>query len=475
MRHLAGRLTGKLGLAVMVTLLLALTLTAVGFAQPATPDAPDFPGFPHFFWGKVFTDKGIQVSEGAEVLARSTRAATGGWTGTMIDAVDADGNYGYGDTGFYVPGLDPAEPGSGAVSGEPIAFYVLGVRAQVYGVATSGPWSDTYLFSPAGHTEVNLRAAIKQTITATAGPNGTISPSGAVSVDYGFNQKFTFTPADNYLILDVLVDGVSKPAAVTAGEYTFQNVRANHTIHVTFVRANYTFTVSAGTGCTITVAGVAAPPVMTVPYKGSITFDITANTGYDLVDVKKDNVSQGPVPSVTFSNVDADHTIAATCARKQFTITPTWASGGSINPATIQMVFYGDSITFNIVADTGYVVDNVLVDGVSQGAITSYTFPNVTANHTIFATFKLKTFVITAVAGANGVIAPAGEVTVNYGGSQTFVITPNTGYLVGDVRVDGVSVGPRLVYMFNNVTSNHTIEATFVPAAYKLFLPLTMK
>ena len=469
MRHVAGRLTGRLGLALIVTLLLALALTSVGFAQPAAPDAPDYPGFPHYFWGKVYTDRGIQVSEGAQVLARSTRTA-GGWTGTTIDAVDEQGRYGWRDMLFYVPGLDPDEPGSGAVAGEPIAFYVLGVQAQVYDVAAK-TWSSTYLFKANGSTELDLRASIKQTITATAGPNGSISPSGAVPVDYGFDQEFTFTPADNYLILDVLVDGVSNPAAVAAGKYKFTNVRANHTIHVTFVRANYNFTVNAGAGCTITPPG----PVVIVAYKGSITFSIAANTGYDLVDVLKDGVSQGPVPSVSFSNVDADHTIAATCARKQFTITPTWASGGSINPGTIQTVFYGDSITFNIVPDTGYLVDNVLVDGVSQGAITAYTFPNVTANHTIFATFKVRTFTITAVAGANGVIAPAGEVTVNYGGSQAFVITPNSGYLVGDVKVDGSSVGPRLVYLFNNVTSNHTIEATFVPASYKLFLPIITK
>jgi len=380
-----------------------------------------------------------------------------------------NGDYGW-YTPFVVPGLDGETPGSGAVSGEPIAFYVLGVPARLYAVAT-GTWSDTYPFGYGAHTELDLQAAIRYTITASAGPNGSISPSGAVTVDYGFSKEFTFTPADNYLILDVLVDGVSNPAAVAAGKYKFEDVKANHTIHVTFVRANYYFTVNAGAGCTITPPG----PTVTVPYKGNVTFTIAANTGYDLVDVLKDGVSQGPVSSVTFSNVDADHTIAATCVRKQFTITPTWASGGSINPGTIQTVFFGDSITFNIVPDTGYLVDNVLVDGVSQGAITSYTFPNVSANHTIFATFKVRTLVITAVAGANGVIAPAGEVTVNYGGSQAFIITPNNNYLVGDVKVDGASVGPRLVYLFNNVTSNHTIEATFVPAAYKLFLPLTMK
>ena len=112
---------------------------------------------------------------------------------------------------------------------------------------------------------------------------------GQVKVKYGTSKTFTFTPAPNYLILDVLVDGVSNPAAVAAGSYTFTNVTSNHTIHVTFVKATYVITPNAGVGCTIT-PGTA----QTVPYKGSITFNIAANTGYDLVDVTVDDASQGP-------------------------------------------------------------------------------------------------------------------------------------------------------------------------------------
>ena len=134
------------------------------------------------------------------------------------------------------------------------------------------------------------------------------------------------------------------------------------------VRENYDFWVNAGTGCTIDPPGTGIPPTVTVPYKGSITFSIAPNTGYDLVDVKVDNISQGAVPSFAFTNVDADHTISATCARKQFTITPTWNSGGAIAPGVMQTVLYGDSITFSITPDTGYLVDYVLVDGVSVGA-----------------------------------------------------------------------------------------------------------
>ena len=103
-----------------------------------------------------------------------------------------------------------------------------------------------------------------------------------------------------------------------------------------------------------------------------------------------------------------------------------------------------------------------------MGAVTSYTFTNVTANHTIAASFAIDTYTITASAGANGAISPAGAVTVNYGANQTFTITPATDYHVADVLVDGVSVGAVTSYTFTNVTANHTIAATFAIDTYTI-------
>jgi hypothetical protein len=73
---------------------------------------------------------------------------------------------------------------------------------------------------------------------------------------------------------------------------------------------------------------------------------------------------------------------------------------------------------------------------------------------------------ITASAGPNGSISPSGYVPIsNSGTDQSFTITPNSGYMIGDVKVDGVSVGMLPSYTFTNVTANHTIAATFtVPA-----------
>ena len=54
-----------------------------------------------------------------------------------------------------------------------------------------------------------------------------------------------------------------------------------------------------------------------------------------------------------------------------------------------------------------------------------YTFTNVTADHTIAATFAIDTFTITASAGANGSISPSGVQTVNYGASSPlFILSP---------------------------------------------------
>lgn len=71
---------------------------------------------------------------------------------------------------------------------------------------------------------------------------------------------------------------------------------------------------------------------------------------------------------------------------------------------------------------------------------------------------------IRASAGANGTISPAGWTSVGEGGEQTFTITPDAGYAVAKVLVDGRSVGAVTSYTFRNVTQDHTIEAVFMKA-----------
>jgi hypothetical protein len=73
------------------------------------------------------------------------------------------------------------------------------------------------------------------TITATAGPNGSITPQGDLQVGSGDNITFTFSPNTDYQVLAVKVDDVVVDnTAYPDNTYTFTNVLSNHSIHVDF-------------------------------------------------------------------------------------------------------------------------------------------------------------------------------------------------------------------------------------------------
>ena len=142
------------------------------------------------------------------------------------------------------------------------------------------------------------------------------------------------------------------------------------------------------------------------------------------------------------------------------TITATAGSGGTIAPLGAVLVDAGTSQTFTITPDSGFSIADVLVNDDSVGAVPTFTFPDVGANHTIEAQFVANK-VIAASAGPNGTISPSGDIIVTEGSDQSFTITPDPGYFISDVIVDGNSIGSAKAFTFTNVTSNHTIEASF--------------
>ena len=225
------------------------------------------------------------------------------------------------------------------------------------------------------------------------------------------------------------------------------------------IGAPVAITASAGTGGTISPSGTAA-----YRHGTDQTFTITPSPGYGVSQVTVDGVNQGAITSYTFLYLQTDHTISATFVTvPNKTITASAGTGGTITPSGAVWVLYNGTQTFTISRNSGYAISQVTVDGVNQGAIASYTFTNVQANHTISASFvAVPTYTITASAGVNGTISPSGSVVVDQGSSQTFTITPNTGYIVSAVTVDGSSVGAVTTYTFTNVQAAHTISATFV-------------
>jgi len=95
------------------------------------------------------------------------------------------------------------------------------------------------------------------------------------------------------------------------------------------------------------------------------------------------------IPAVPATPAVPEQTATTTAATTTRTITATAGTGGSISPAGSVLVTQGTNKTFTIAANAGYTISTTTVDGVNQGAISTYTFTNVQTTHTISATFSL--------------------------------------------------------------------------------------
>lgn len=221
---------------------------------------------------------------------------------------------------------------------------------------------------------------------------------------------------------------------------------------------------------------------------GAVTYAVTNGTGKATIDSNGilTPVEVGTVKVKATKAEDANYN-AITSAEKVITITratPTGApkytaittsgktlaeaglttAGSNLSvPGTVKWV---DDTTGADLPDTTTVEANKLYKWVFT--------PNDSANYTTLTgtivLYRASTgiviyspcYTIKASAGANGSISPAGWCSVVENGNQTFTFTPDKGYTVAKVLVDGKSVGAVKSYTFKNVTKDHTIEVIFM-------------
>ena len=303
---------------------------------------------------------------------------------------------------------------------------------------------------------------IMLTITATAGANGSINPTGAVQVAYGSNQIFQIIPAVGAYITDVYVDGNSVGAVDV---YTFENVMTHRTIAATFAKNTYVITTEVGANGSITPAN----PI--VEHGAAQTLTFIPEIGYKVNEVFVDGVENQAAAlagSFTFQRVTEPHTVYVNFTKIQFTVTATHTNGGELIPSGVSYVDYGDhSETYVFHAWEGHHVAKVYVDGANNFTAVEnmmYRFMDVVANHTLHVIYAPDNLTIVATTSEGGDISPAGNVIVTYGSEKLFQFAPHAGYELTRVLIDGIedlaSVADGF-YKFTNITSEHAIFAQF--------------
>ena len=358
------------------------------------------------------------------------------------------------------------------------------------------------------------------TVTARVeGEGGSIDPTSK-TVNAGEDVEFTIDAKDGYALDTIQVNSKTEYTNddITApfeGTWTLENVQEAAEVVVTFgedendngvpddkeepEEEQYTVTASSDNE----EQGSIDPTEATVDAGDDLPFTIHAEDGcaLDYITVNGDVVYSNNDPenaftgSWTLEDIREDSEVVAYFGADEdedgvpdepsyWTIEASAGSGGGIDPEGDVFVPDGGDQRFDFDPDRGYEIDRVRVDGDSERVRSSYTFEEVTENHTIRVTFTetdeggdddddddddggITYLTITATAGEGGSISPDGRVQVAYDRNKSFIIQADEGYELADVLVDGRSVGAVGRYTFEKVHKNHTITAVFT-ASQKL-------
>ena len=210
----------------------------------------------------------------------------------------------------------------------------------------------------------------------------------------------------------------------------------------------------------------------------SASYVISPETGYKIKKILVDGVeivvtaADGAAQRYEFVDIQKDHTISAEFEQRMFKITVVCGGNGKIEPSTTKDYAYGSEVAFVITPNDGYVIKDVLIDGVSNAKAkenAKYTFSNLRANHKIEVSFEVVTFTIVSSVGEGGTMSPNQITTIkNWGENHSVTYTPNDKFVISTIVVDGQAlnlsedvVSKPYTYTFSNITANHVISCQF--------------
>ena len=336
----------------------------------------------------------------------------------------------------------------------------------------------------AAHAESDYSAEIVSgggdgcTYSLSAGSQSFSSTGGGGTVSLSTDPGCSWTTVSNAAW--IILSSNSSRSGSGSVAYSVVSNSSSSSRSGTLSIAGKTFTVNqAGVACTVSLspsgqsfAAAGGTGTLTVSAPSGCSWNASSQAGWIAIQSGSAGTGNGATPYTVANNSGASsRTGTLNVAGTLFTVTQqgssqvnlsinkTGTGSGSVSTVPASTVFnQGTGVTLTATPDS-----NSSFAGWSGGCagISPTCSLTMNANVTVTAAFNLKTFAIAATAGANGSMTPQGTLSVNYGASQSFTVTPAAGYGVNDVKVDGTSIGAVTTYLFGNVMAGHTLSASF--------------
>lgn len=229
------------------------------------------------------------------------------------------------------------------------------------------------------------------------------------------------------------------------------------------VKKKYSISAAVNGGGTIIPSGT-----FTKEEGDNQTFTISPNSGWSIKEILVNGVSVGAKETHSLTNIEKNYNIVANFSRIIHEINATASEGGTISPSGKFSVNDGDNQTFSITPQSGWKISGIYLDGVAQVISSLFNLKTIKKNHTVSATFSRIVHLITFSTSLGGTISPNGTLSVNEGDDQAFTVTPEDGWEINDVIVDGSSVGNAQTHILRNVNKNITVYASFSQRTHQI-------
>jgi hypothetical protein len=273
------------------------------------------------------------------------------------------------------------------------------------------------------------------------------------------HQKFyTNCCEENNILIEVEAGHAGSDQMITLAKH-YTPEQPDSELQSMIPEQNHTISISSGDHGIISPSGQ-----LDIRHHSDITIHIMPDDGYHISAVYTDGQPTNITTTYTLTQISTDRSFTATFAKNTFIIETQSGSGGQIiAPSSVK---YSEDCYISIVPDTDYHVNDVRVDGISFGNINDYTLTNIIQDHVISAIFEINAYSITTSAGPNGKISPSGLVT--HGNSYTVTISPDDGFYIFSVFLDGENIGQPLIHVFEDVTEAHELFVEFHQYSYSI-------
>ena len=346
-----------------------------------------------------------------------------------------------------------------------------------------GTYSYTFSNVTADHSiEVSCvleNSSVNYSVSTSIG-NGTITPSFTVAKTDTAAKTVSWTVADGYRVVRVLVDGTERADLKNAASVNLGAITENRTVSVvTEAIPSFTVRTDGVNVASITpTTGVAEGTDHTVTWTPAANMDLQSITVDNAQIALSDcTANDDGTYSYTFTNVRAGHEVKVVygpkVVEKQFTINTHISDGGTITaPAT---VVEGSDKKVDWTAPAGYTVKTVKLDGTEYPELKdagTYTFVNIMANHTVDVICERvpEPAQYNITASNNGGMITADPATVTEGGSSTVTWSGTEGLVLKSVTVDGTELAESdytdhgdgtMSYTFTDVTADHSVSVIY--------------